>query len=357
MRNPVWMDTLTVNAEDLRLAMGALIAPTTSNQLQTQEGVRPSAQNDLKVLAQTSPNNTVLINPGRCVVRGDTGNAQGSYICCQDSTVTVGPFADPNRTYDRIDLVVVHVYDKEYIGGTQTASAIEIIQGTAAAQPAVPSTPSDCLALSQVRVTTRTTGGAVISNTNITDARVFYAAVGGILPCTSATRPANPYYGMSIYESDTDKIMVWSTSNAWEPYGNRRGPRGAIVNHWFGGLGFGKAERVIGHVAGTVDVNRIISIQMQAACQVNTAGSRVVIRVRDGSLSGTILANIQKIFRNANTTETIIGFDTRTNMSPGSHSFYLTIDENLSGQSVEVVDAGSQGQYGATLLVRDEGGT
>lgn len=32
--------------------------------------------------------------------------------------------------------------------------------------------------------------------------------------CTSTNRPANPYDGMVIYETDTDKAMVWNSS-AW----------------------------------------------------------------------------------------------------------------------------------------------
>lgn len=34
--------------------------------------------------------------------------------------------------------------------------------------------------------------------------------------CTSSTRPASPYEGQVIYETDTDKVLVW-TGSAWLP--------------------------------------------------------------------------------------------------------------------------------------------
>jgi len=37
--------------------------------------------------------------------------------------------------------------------------------------------------------------------------------------CTSSTRPAAPYEGQMIYETDTDKVLVWNGS-AWYPNWN-----------------------------------------------------------------------------------------------------------------------------------------
>ena len=37
--------------------------------------------------------------------------------------------------------------------------------------------------------------------------------------CTSSTRPASPYEGQMIYETDTDKVLVWNGS-AWYPNWN-----------------------------------------------------------------------------------------------------------------------------------------
>ena len=46
--------------------------------------------------------------------------------------------------------------------------------------------------------------------------------------CTSSTRPATPYEGQVIYETDTDKVMVWNGS-AWTQVG---GPAtGSMFNY------------------------------------------------------------------------------------------------------------------------------
>jgi hypothetical protein len=37
--------------------------------------------------------------------------------------------------------------------------------------------------------------------------------------CTSSTRPASPYEGQVIYETDTDKVLVWN-GTAWYPNWN-----------------------------------------------------------------------------------------------------------------------------------------
>ena len=43
--------------------------------------------------------------------------------------------------------------------------------------------------------------------------------------CTSSTRPATPYEGQMIYETDTDKVLVWNGS-AW--YANWNLPWGIV---------------------------------------------------------------------------------------------------------------------------------
>jgi hypothetical protein len=45
--------------------------------------------------------------------------------------------------------------------------------------------------------------------------------------CTSSTRPVSPYEGQAIYETDTDKVLVWN-GTAWYPNWNL--PWGYIAN-------------------------------------------------------------------------------------------------------------------------------
>jgi hypothetical protein len=37
--------------------------------------------------------------------------------------------------------------------------------------------------------------------------------------CTSTTRPATPFEGQAIYETDTDKVLIWN-GTAWYPNWN-----------------------------------------------------------------------------------------------------------------------------------------
>jgi hypothetical protein len=37
--------------------------------------------------------------------------------------------------------------------------------------------------------------------------------------CTSSTRPASPYQGQAIYETDTNKLLIWN-GTAWNPPSN-----------------------------------------------------------------------------------------------------------------------------------------
>jgi hypothetical protein len=88
---------------------------------------------------------------------------------------------------------------------------------------------ADCYQLATVAV-----GAAVTSivNANITDNRTtttsgLVTAAGGMLVCTSSARPSTAAEGQLIYETDTDKMLVyqgaawveWShASNAWQTY-------------------------------------------------------------------------------------------------------------------------------------------
>lgn len=45
-----------------------------------------------------------------------------------------------------------------------------------------------------------------------------FVPYGNIVVCTSATRPATPFKGLAIYETDTDKLLVYTTATTgWVP--------------------------------------------------------------------------------------------------------------------------------------------
>jgi hypothetical protein len=54
------------------------------------------------------------------------------------------------------------------------------------------------------------TNGAILTDTDLND----YLMKQVVIVCTSGTRPASPVEGMTIYETDTDRLLVYSGS-AW----------------------------------------------------------------------------------------------------------------------------------------------
>jgi hypothetical protein len=46
--------------------------------------------------------------------------------------------------------------------------------------------------------------------------------------CTSSTRPASPYEGQVIYETDTDRVLVWNNSAWVDPSTGRSGKSGMV---------------------------------------------------------------------------------------------------------------------------------
>ena len=110
--------------------------------------------------------------------------------------------------------------------------------------------------------------------------------------CTSSTRPASPYEGQVIYETDTDKILAWSGSS-WQPPWNM--PWG-LVDTTSGGTN-GKSYAIVtaGDVTVTTSItdvytfvfnavaNRTYSFTFSCTTSKITADGYIVAYVRDGS--------------------------------------------------------------------------
>lgn len=133
------------------------------------EGVCGTA--DLAVTANPTPNMTVRVATGEAWVAGDDDANQGWYYTRVSATETV-TIPTAHVTYDRIDLIVIRVYDSEYgsaSAGADTA-ACEVVQGTPAASPVAPAVPDSALVLAQVTVQN---GATAINSGDIADYRPF----------------------------------------------------------------------------------------------------------------------------------------------------------------------------------------
>jgi len=68
-------------------------------------------------------------------------------------------------------------------------------------------------------------GATLMGDTDFVDASIvtknagLFDTITSITPCTSATRPANPWNGRWIYETDTQNIRRWSDTGFWHLLG------------------------------------------------------------------------------------------------------------------------------------------
>jgi hypothetical protein len=170
--------------------------------------------NSLKVQERSTPNNSVDVLSGGCIVRGSQNANQGVYFVYNDATVNV-PMSVGNATNPRKDVVGVQIQDVEYGAGAHSA-AITVLTGTPASSPAEPTRPANWLDLALVDVPANDTA---FTNSQITDRRRLLGAAGGVIICTSTTRPSvNLYKGMTIYETDTNRLMEYQTATTgWTP--------------------------------------------------------------------------------------------------------------------------------------------
>jgi hypothetical protein len=169
---------------------------------------------DLKVTQRAAGvNMSVDVAGGLCFIEGTETATQGAYCCRSDATPTNVAIAASSPTLPRIDIIVAKVQDAFYSGATN-AWSIVAVTGTAAASPTAPTAPVNSLILAQVSVAANAT---TVVNANITDKRVIAAGrlYTGDYPCTSTTRPAVPWTGLTIYESDTKNQYLWD-GTAWQ---------------------------------------------------------------------------------------------------------------------------------------------
>jgi hypothetical protein len=84
--------------------------------------------------------------------------------------------------------------------------------------------------------TSTTDAPAFLRVSKIVQATQWPAVTTGTIICTSSTRPASPFEGQTIYETDTDLSLTWSGS-AWVEYRNYADSEASILTAAASGTG------------------------------------------------------------------------------------------------------------------------
>ena len=167
---PSWLQNGSHTAENDRL--------TTTGSLWGVSGIVRSA--DLAVTASSGMNLSVAA--GWAAILGTYQTNMGTYMAYNDAAATATiTTADPSNP--RIDLVCITVNDAAYSGSLNSV-AINVVKGTAAGSPSVPSTPTNSIALAQVAVAA---GATSITSGNITDVRVRAQIIEPTISSASST--------------------------------------------------------------------------------------------------------------------------------------------------------------------------
>lgn len=176
--------------------------------------------NHLLVSANGTPNMSVNVAEGQVAIPGTENTYQGIYLCEAQGTTNLAIGAAAANP--RYDLVVARIRDAAYATGPSSTFTLEVVAGTPAASPTVPTAPANSWVLAEVYV-----GASVPSITapNITDRRTTRTGQYGLagpaghrVICTSGTRPPSPWTGMEIFETDTSRSYIWTGVGWVIPY-------------------------------------------------------------------------------------------------------------------------------------------
>jgi hypothetical protein len=261
----------THTAEQFRNWHGLLLAGKGgSTSLIPRGGVNPALGSQLQVTQTGSPSQAIIVKSGHAVIPGSEGSKQGVYSAMNDADLTLSVTA-AHATLNRIDSVVFKVQDTAYSGATNTSSLV-MVDGTPASSPSAPTLPSNSIELARISVLAAST--SVVTG-SITDRRQYFATNGGVITCTSSTRPAagTVAAGQIIYESDT--TFIYRTDDG--------GTTWTKLTFKY------NTSQVLGGTASVITFSSIptnlkkLSLRYTARCDVAAAFQSIAIRINNDS--------------------------------------------------------------------------
>jgi hypothetical protein len=213
------------NAKDIRDGLIGAVGLTGSDSFNPRVGVFPDFPSALMVQAQSTPDQTVAINPGRAII---TRSGQGGYLLTSGAPQNLAMPA-ASAVNPRYDIVCIAAYDKgPFAGDASHGPEFVVVSGTPAGSPAVPATPTDMLKLADVF---RGTNDNTIALSDITDKRVS-TVIGGQIRTFFGGDAGGGTGRPGEIRLNAGNLEIADTTGTWQTFGVPLGsltPRGLIA--------------------------------------------------------------------------------------------------------------------------------
>ncbi|MEU0940484.1 hypothetical protein [Embleya sp. NPDC005971] len=209
MPDPMWLNSVAMDAGEMRRAQALGIMPS-SSALSGRQGVRPGGGLAVSVLS-----GTITVTPGAALIHGVTAATQGAYWWAQDVNWTTSLTA-AHATLGRKDLVYIRVRDSDVDTSGAKDTAPVYLAGTASSTPATPAPAAGTSYLPLAVITVPSSGSGQPPSVDMS-VRPYTVASGGILPVASQTERdaiSGPYAGLAVYRIDTGTTERYS-GTAW----------------------------------------------------------------------------------------------------------------------------------------------
>lgn len=149
-----------------------------------------------------------------------------------------------------------------------------------------------------------------------------YLAKQAVIVCTSGTRPSSPTEGMTVFETDTDKLLAYDGSN-WSLPDNVAGGTLGYAQVTANQTGITSVTDLTGlSVSVTVGAGRRIRISGMAKVSNDTLGGRTAGRIQEG---GTVLTDFVDFYAPAANASAVGYGSVVLTPSAGSHTYKLAL--------------------------------
>lgn len=309
---PTWTQNGSYTAEQDRRLIGAIVRT---------EGVANASS---MVPTVVSNSRQVSISAGGAYINGDyaqTGaGGGGMYFSYNDGAFEVA--LPVSGTVARYDLIVLRIYDSAVTGSVNEAR-FEVVTGTPAASPRIPSVPGSAIAIAAVKINPGTTQ---IQKSDISDQRTiaqFNGTISGNVSTSQASRlnqVASPTNPVLITQAGSTNDLKISTGSGFQSVG------GSDIYYGMADLPRSATEGTIATLRAT---GRTYQYRQDSWKMFSGWGPYITVgRTADSSHTGPYVGGI---ILNAGSPSS---WGDEVPKSSGDYSSYYTIVKGTSGSSL-----------------------